>query len=161
MSSKLQTALIGPVLPAILGNLVLWLLAGSHISLLSFAVSSSLLTAAWISLRNWVSRKEDVFPLFCAVCGMYWLYFALPLYLGSDSVLMYQFVDVQLGDSALQTSLSLVGFGVFFTWLGISSRVGRFLFPRSYLDLAEGALAWDWTRTILFGLRNNFSVIFF
>ena len=150
MNSRFPTSLTWLSLPPILANILLWLLADSSISLLSLTVSSSLLTAAWISFRNWVPGRENVFPLICGICGIYWLYFAVPLFLGSDTILMYQFMDVQLSDSSLQVALHLVGFGILCTWLGMRSRLGRALVPRFYLDFVETSFAWDWTRIILF-----------
>ncbi len=138
------------MLPPIVVTLLLWLFGSSQISLLSLLISSLLLTAAWASFQRWIPRRESVFPLFCALCGMYWLYFAFPLFLGADTVTMYQFMEVILSNSQLQTALYLVGFGIVFVGLGMASGVGRNITPRTFVDLVDRSFAWDWTRAVLF-----------
>lgn len=137
------------ILPPGLATFLLWVTANQEIAVDSLILSSLLLFFAWASFERWVHRLEFNFPLLSAILGLHWLYFMLPLFLGDDTVLMYQFMDVVLSPEAIRMSLWLVTLGLSFLWLGFASGVGRRLSPTTLPDLQESEGALRWTRILL------------
>jgi hypothetical protein len=127
----------------------LWLTSPNDVSIVQAAAGFVLILMPWISYQRWRKLKQTEVPLFSMIAGMYWLYYALPLFWGDRySVSMFR-QGLDIPESTITASISLAVIGVVAFWLGMRTRIGQRLVPRTIPDIPTNPMRWDWIRVLL------------
>jgi hypothetical protein len=136
---------LGPVII----SLLLWFASPNDISVLqSLAAFALLLMASW-SYSNWQKASSPGLPLFAGVTAMYWLFFALQLYLGDRRAIDWRMRYRAVSDAAITESMLLVVAGMIGLWFGIQSGIGRRLRPARLPELRSDTLSTRYLQGLL------------
>src|SRR4051812_813767 len=60
----------------------LWLVSSNTVSTLAVLCSYVMLQLVWVSYLLWLKHRPSGLPVFAIMGAIYWIYFALPLYIG-------------------------------------------------------------------------------
>jgi len=95
-----------------------------------------LLLLPWQDYRQWRRGGKTALPVFAMLAFMYWLYYAVPLFL-EDHVFatIYEPVGHELTPDSITLALLMSLFGVCALWLGMKSGIARLIVPRKRLSL--------------------------
>jgi hypothetical protein len=121
-----------------------------EVSILQFLIAFVLLLLPWQDYRKWRRGGRSSLPVFAMLAFMYWLYYAIPLFL-EDHVFatVYEPVGHELAADTITLALLAVLLGVCSLWLGMKSGVARLLVPRTRLSLELTPPKLNYVRGIL------------
>jgi hypothetical protein len=122
----------------------------NEVSLLQLVIAFVLLLLPWQAYMNWRRGDREALPVFAMLAFMYWLYYAVPLFL-EDHVFstIYEPVGHELTQSTLTRALLMALMGVCALWLGIRSGIARLIVPRAKLSLELTHSKLNYVRVVL------------
>lgn len=128
----------------------LYLVRLNDVSVAQLLIAYTLLVLPWHDYRKWRRGARQALPVFSMIAFMYWLYYAVPLFL-EDHVFsaVYEPVGHQLSDGTVTLSLLMALIGVCCLWLGMRSRAARSLVPRAQLSLELSHSKLNYVRGVL------------
>lgn len=132
---KLRPFLVTIGVPLIATSL-LYVVRLNEVSRLQFLIAFVLLVLPWRDYLRWRRGGLPALPVFAMLAFMYWLYFAVPLFL-EDHVFstIYEPVGHELGSDTITLALLMALIGVASLWLGMKSGFSKVLVPRARLSL--------------------------
>jgi hypothetical protein len=102
----------------------------NNVSLVQGLIAFSLLLISWRSYLRWQRSGDNAIPVFAMLSFMYWLCYAVPLFLEESVVsTVYEPFGHDLSDAAITKSLIMAAVGVVFLWLGMNSRIVKSFVP--------------------------------
>jgi hypothetical protein len=128
----------------------LYLVRVNDVSAAQFLLAYLLLILPWYDYRKWRRGTREALPVFAMIAFMYWLYYAVPLFL-EDHVFSgaYEPVGHQLSEGTITLSLLMALTGVCSLWLGMKSRAARSLVPKAQLSLELSRPKLNYVRGVL------------
>jgi hypothetical protein len=129
---------------------LLYLVRLNDVSPLQFLIAFALLLLPWQDYRNWRRESPSLLPVFAMLAFMYWLYYAIPLFL-EDHVFstVNEPIGHELAADTITLAILMVLLGVCSLWLGMKSGVARLVVPRSQLSLELTPSKLNYVRGIL------------
>jgi len=129
---------------------LLYLARLNEVSLVQFLIAFVLLVLPWQAYMNWRRGGRETLPIFAMLAFMYWLYYAVPLFL-EDPVFstIYEPVGHELTQSTITLALLMALTGVCALWLGIRSGIARLIVPRTQLSLELTHSKLNYVRAVL------------
>jgi hypothetical protein len=122
-------------LPVIATSL-LYLVRLNDVTPVQFVIAFVMLLLPWQAYVNWRRGGREALPVFSMLAFMYWLYYAVPLFLEER---VFSTVGEPAGHELAQNTITLALFmasiGVLALWLGIRSGFASVLVPRSQLSV--------------------------
>ncbi|MDX6692478.1 MAG: hypothetical protein QOF02_81 [Blastocatellia bacterium] len=138
------------IFPPAFVTLFLWSTSPNDITIIQAVSGFILLLMPWTTYRKWRKLKETEVPLFSLIAGIYWLYYALPLFWGDRYAVANFKQGLAITEEAVTVSMLLVLAGVIAFWLGMKLNIGRRFVPRIIPDIPTNPMRWDWLRVLLF-----------
>ncbi len=141
---------VRPLLVPLVVTTALYLVRLSEVSPLQFLIAFTLLLLPWQDYRRWRRGGPEALPVFAMLAFMYWLYYAVPLFL-EDHV--FATIDEPIGHEltwatvTLALLMSLIG--VCALWLGMKSGVARLFVPRARLAVELTHSKLNYVRAVL------------
>jgi hypothetical protein len=133
-----------------LGTFLLYLARLNEVSAVQILMAFILLLLPWQAYINWRRTSRDALPVFAMLAFMYWLYYAVPLFLADHLFLtIYEPVAHELTQRAITLALLMALIGVCALLLGMKSGVARLIVPRVQLSLEMTRLRLNYVRAIL------------
>ena len=129
---------------------LLYLARLNEVSLVQLAIAFLLLLLPWQAYVNWRRGGREALPVFAMLAFMYWLYYAVPLFL-EDHIFstIYEPVGHELTQSTITLALLMALIGVCSLWLGIRVGIARLLVPRAQLSLELTHSKLNYVRVVL------------
>lgn len=129
---------------------LLYLARLTEVSLVQLVIAFVLLLLPWQAYVSWRRGGREALPVFAMLAFMYWLYYAVPLFL-EDHVFstIYEPVGYELTQSSLTLALLMALTGVCALWLGIRSGIARLIVPRAQLSLELTHSKLNYVRAVL------------
>ncbi len=148
-SAKAHPFVVALAFPLVATSL-LYLVRLNDVSLTQFLIALALLFLPWHDYRKWRRETRSSLPIFAMLAFMYWLYYAIPLFL-EDHVFstVYEPVGHELTSESITLGLLMVLLGVCALWLGMRLRVARLLVPRVQLSLELTKPKLNYVRAVL------------
>src|SRR5687768_12398966 len=100
------------VLPPFVLTIALWFVSQNEIQMVQGAVALMLTCFPWWGYQVWKRSRTADFPLLTAVAAVYWVYFALPLFIGDVSPVGLAAIGGFLPGAAVTQALLMVLLGV-------------------------------------------------
>ncbi len=144
---ELAPKVLNVLLPPLAATCFLWTTSRHEIDWLGFLSALFLAIVPWWAFLAWRRRPSRVLPLFALIAFVYWLYFGFALFWGEYSILMWQILEIDLTQRAIDLSMQLAAVGVACLGLGMSAPV--FGPPRRTLDIRPGRGGRDYVRVIV------------
>jgi hypothetical protein len=132
------------------GTFLLYLARLNEVSLIQIVMACLLLFLPWQAYVNWRREGREELPVFAMLAFMYWLYYAVPLFL-EDHIFptIYEPVGHILGESTITLALLMALIGVCSLWLGMRSGIARVIVPRAHLSLEVTPSKLNYVRAVL------------
>ncbi len=129
---------------------LLYLVSLNDVLLVQFILAFVLLLLPWRAYVSWRRGGVPALPVFALLSLMYWVYYALPLFL-EDHVFStyYERVGHELPQSTITLALLMCVIGVCSLWLGMRSGLSRFIVPRTQLSLELTQSRLNYVRAVL------------
>ncbi len=90
-----------------------------------------MLIFSWKAYLKWKKSGESCFPVFAILSFMYWLYYAVPLFLEERVIsTIYEPVGHDLSENSITKALLMSLVGVCSLWLGMNSGLTRSIVPK-------------------------------
>ena len=126
------------LLPPLTFTCLLWMTSINPVNLWQLALCVALLVIPWSSYVRWQRQNDNELPVFAMLSLMYWLYYAVALFWGDLTIRMARFVFAhESSPKFLSLALVMCLVGITSLWIGMKSRIGRRLVPRSTPYLSE------------------------
>jgi hypothetical protein len=126
----------------------LWLTSRNNLSSTQVFAAFILLLIPWLSYLNWRTKRTSLIPLFSAVSGLYWLYFAVPLFWDDRLVWTWR-AQFSVSDEAVTQTLLLTILGVCSLWLGLHSGIVGHFVSKRLPDISPDPRHWNYLRIVL------------
>jgi len=127
---------------------ILWWLSPYQVSASQAAAAFVLAWIPWISYQKWSKGERRDVPLFVSVAGMFWLAYAIPLFLGEHSITSVIYGGRQLSEDSITLSLYLAVFGVLAIAVGMEV-AGDSRRVTLNLDISTDPARWNYLRVVL------------
>ena len=134
----------------VIGTGLLYLVRSNDVSFLQLLLAFLLLLAPWRAYLEWRRGGREGLPMFAMLAFMYWLYYAVPLFLEEQVISnVYEPLGHQLPEASITAAMFLALLGVGSLWLGMKSGIARFLVPRTHISLALTPGKLNYVRAVL------------
>jgi len=122
----------------------------NEVSLAQLLIAFVLLLLPWQAYVTWRRGGIPAVPVFAMLGFMYWLYYAVPLFL-DDHVFstVYERVGHELAQGDITLALLMALIGVCSLWLGMRSGIARLIVPRAQLSLELTPSKLNYVRAVL------------
>jgi hypothetical protein len=122
----------------------------NDVSALQLLIAFVLLFLPWHAYLGWRHGGHQPLPVFAILAIMYWLYYAVPLFL-EDHVFstIYEPFGHELAESTLTLALLMALVGVCSLWLGMRSGLARMIVPRAQLSMELTQSKLNYVRGVL------------
>jgi len=129
---------------------LLYLARLNEVSVAQLLIAFALLLLPWQAYVSWRRGGRDALPVFAMLAFMYWLYYAVPLFL-EDHVLstIFEPVGHELTPDTITLALLMTLIGVCSLWLGMRSGIARVIVPRAQLSLELTQSKLNYVRVVL------------
>jgi hypothetical protein len=129
---------------------LLYVVRLNDVSLLQLLIAFALLLLPWQDYRKWRRGGIPALPVFAMLASMYWLYYAVPLFL-EDHVFstIYEPVGHELTSHTITLALLMALIGVCALRVGMRSGVASLLVPRVTLSLELTQSKLNYVRGVL------------
>jgi hypothetical protein len=128
---------------------VLWYTSPNEITVIQALAGFILLLMPWTTYWKWRKLKDTEVPLFSMIAGIYWLYYAFPLFWGDRYSVSTLSAGAFVTEEAVTSAIILVLVGVVAFWLGMKLGVGKRFVPKRIPDIPTNPMRWDWLRVLL------------
>jgi len=117
-------------------TMLLYLVRLNDITPVQLLISFVLLLLPWYEYRQWRRGGKAALPVFALLAGMYWLYYAVPLFL-EDHVFatISEPVGHELSSETITLALLMALIGVCSLWLGMRLGIAKLIAPRTRLSM--------------------------
>lgn len=134
----------------LVGTLLLYLVRLNAVSPTQFLIAVALLFLPWQDYRKWRRGSRSSLPIFAMLAFMYWLYYAIPLFL-EDHVFstISEPVGHELTSDSITLALFMVLLGVCSLWVGMRIGIARFMVPRAQLSMELTKPKLNYVRIVL------------
>jgi len=136
---------------------MLYLVRLTDVTPFQFVLALALLFLPWQDYRTWRRSGQPNLPIFAMLAFMYWLYYAVPLFLEDHIVAtIYEPIGHELASESVTLALLMGLVGVSALWLGVKSGVARVFVPRARLavELTHSKLSYVRAVLVLGSLLN-------
>ena len=131
-------------------TILLYLVSLNDVSILQFLIAFALLALPWQDYRRWRHTGRETLPVFSMMAFMYWLYYAIPLFLEEHVfATVFEPVGHELASASITSALLMALVGVCSLWLGLRCGVARWFVPRTQLSLELTHSKLNYVRAIL------------
>lgn len=137
------------VIPPIALSVALYFLSLNEISLVQFALAIVLLLIPWTSYLNWKQRREMGLPIFAIISFMYWIYYALSLFLGPRTISGAATGELNVADSTVTTALEMAVVAMVAIYAGRRSGLSHRFIPKRLPFLTSGPSQLHYIRAVL------------
>ena len=122
----------------------------NEVSPVQFLLAFVLLLLPWQAYVSWRRGGVPALPVFAMLAFMYWVYYALPLFL-EDHVFatFYERGAHELPQGTITLALLMAVIGVCSLWLGMRSGISRLIVPRAQLSLELSPSKLNYVRAVL------------
>lgn len=129
---------------------LLYLVRLHDVSPVQFLIALALMLLPWQDYRKWRRGGIPALPVFAMLAFMYWLYYAVPLFL-EDHVFstISEPVGHELAQGTITQALLMALVGVGSLWLGISLGLAKVMVPRAKLSLELTPSKLNYVRAVL------------
>ena len=129
---------------------LLYLVRLNDVSPSQLLIALILLLLPWQAYVSWRRGGREALPVFAMLAFMYWLYYAVPLFL-EDHVFstIYEQVGHELTPETITLALLMTLVGVCSLWVGMRSGIARALVPRAQLSLELRHSKLNYVRAVL------------
>jgi O-antigen polysaccharide polymerase Wzy len=139
------------LLPPMAVTTFLWITSPNPITLIQALAGFIILAMPWTTYWKWRKVRQTEVPLFSLIGGIYWIYYAFPLFWG-DRYSVSVFKQGQaVSEEAITIAMVMAVLGVVCFWAGMKVAIGKRFVPRSVPDIPSNPLHWDWLRILLIG----------
>jgi hypothetical protein len=115
---------------------VLYLARLNEVSPVQLLMAFVLMFLPWQAYISWRRGGREGLPIFAMLAFMYWLYYAVPLFLEDH---IFSTIDEPVGHELTQSTITLALLmaliGVCSLWLGMRSGIARVMVPRAQLSM--------------------------
>jgi len=131
-------------------TVLLYLARLGDVTFVQLVLSYVLLVIPWKSYLNWRRSGQYLLPIFSIISGLYWLYYAVPLFL-EDRVFSTtrEPIGHELADGNISAALFLALLGACFLWLGLHSGVSKVVNPKRTFVLEPNSNNLNYVRLVL------------
>lgn len=128
----------------------LYLARLEEVSAPQLLIAFLLLFLPWWAYLSWRRNAQQQLPVFAMLGFMYWLYYAVPLFL-EEHILstVSEPIGHELRQNTITLALLMVLVGISSLWLGMRSNVARLIVPRAQLSLELTQPKLNYVRVIL------------
>jgi hypothetical protein len=133
------------VLTAILASL-----SSYEVSLVQSVLAFFLCWMPWVSYRRWLRSDRNNIPLFALLSGMFWLAYAVPLFL-SQHIVTGIFGKRVLSETGVTDALLLAVMGLACLWLGMRLATFFHWVPHINRDVSSNPAQLNYLRVIFIG----------
>lgn len=137
------------VAPPAVATGLLWATSPNDVTVIQAAAGFALLLMPWLTYWKWQRTKETEVPLFSLIAGIFWLYYAFPLFWGDRYAVSSFKQGLAVTEEAVTISILLVLAGIMAFWAGMRLGLGRRFVPRIVPDIPAKPAHWDWLRVLL------------
>jgi len=129
---------------------LLYLVRLNDVSTAQLLIAFVLLLLPWQAYVSWRRGGREALPVFAMLASMYWLYYAVPLFL-EDHIFstIYEPVGHELAQTSITLALLMALIGVCSLWLGMRSGIARLIVPRARLSLELTHSKLNYVRAVL------------
>ena len=129
-------------------TLLLWLSSPYEVSMSQAGAAFILAWVPWALYQEWKQGDRREIPLFVFITGMFWLSYAVPLFLSSRYIAL---IDGKhhLSEDSLRNSLYLAVFGVFALLGGMRVAGWSQWEPGTSFDVSSNPSRWSYLRLVL------------
>jgi hypothetical protein len=115
-----------------------------------FLIAFALLLLPWQDYRKWRLDGRPTLPVFSMLAMMYWLYYAVPLFL-EDHVFstISEPVGHELAPEVITRAMLMCLLGVCSLWLGMRLQIARLIVPRAQLSVELTHSKLNYVRAVL------------
>jgi len=127
----------------------LYLVRLNDVSLPQLLIAFLLLVMPWQAYVNWRRGGREALPVFAMLAFMYWLYYAVPLFLEDHVISSVTDPSNELTSQSITFALLMCLVGVSALWLGMRWRIARLFVPRARLSLELTHSKLNYVRAVL------------
>jgi hypothetical protein len=146
---KLRPFVAAVAIPLIVTSL-LFLLRLNEVTPVQLLLGFALLIVPWHDYRKWRRASRPALPVFALLAFMYWLYYAVPLFL-EDHVFatINEPVGHELSSDTLTLALLMALIGVCALWVGMRSGIAKLIVPAGKLSMELTKSKLNYVRAVL------------
>lgn len=146
---KLRPFVAALAIPLVVTTL-LYLVRLNDVTLVQLLLSFALLLLPWHEYGDWRRGGKHSLPVFAMLAFMYWLYYAVPLFL-EDHVFatISEPIGHELSSQTITLALLMALIGVCALWLGMRLGIGKSLVPRARLSVKLTNPKLNYVRAVL------------
>jgi hypothetical protein len=137
------------VFPPLGLSVALYYLSLNEISVLQFVLAVILLFIPWTYYLKWKERLEIGLPIFAIISFMYWIYYALSLFLGPRTISGIASGDLDVVDSTITTALEMAVVAMVALYAGRRSGLSHRFIPKRLPFLSPGKSTVHYIRAVL------------
>src|SRR5579872_113131 len=128
----------------------------TDVSAVDVACALLLASMPWAAYVRWRRGGRSLLPLFALVAGIYWLYFAVPLFWG-DRLSPALYGPRYVSSDSVTSAMLMAALGVCSLWVGRNLPMGRRVRIPELVRLSPSPGAWNYLR-LLFAATTAFSL---
>jgi len=148
---KLRPFVAAMGIPLVVTTL-LYLVGVNDVTPVQLLLAFALLLLPWHDYRKWRRTGKHVLPVFALLAFMYWLYYAVPLFLEDHVfVTVNEPVGHELSSGTITLALLMALIGVCALWLGMRSGGAKLIVQRSRLSIELTNSKLNYVRGVLIG----------
>ncbi len=144
-----KLSILTSLVPSVIVSALLVLTSLNEVGWIEVIASALILFISWHSYRRWRETRDQELPFFAMLAFMYWLYYAVQLFWGSLTVSVSYSAGRVVEPERIRDAVLMALLGVCCVWLGMRSRVSRFLMPSSTPSLMLNPSRWNYVRVVL------------
>jgi hypothetical protein len=137
------------IMPPAITTGILWYTSPNDVTVIEALAGFTLLMMPWTTYWKWRKQKDTEVPLFSMIAGIYWLYYAFPLFWGDRYSVSTLSAGAFVTEEAVTSAIIMVLVGVVAFWLGMKLGVGKRFVPKRIPDIPTNPMRWDWLRVLL------------
>jgi O-antigen polysaccharide polymerase Wzy len=108
------------ILPPAAVTAAMWATSGNAVSPTSLVCAHVILQAAWGSYLLWKERIRGGLPMFAMIASIYWIFFAVSLFWGGRTLLVFAGRLIEIGDDYVTQTMIMALIGVICLWAGMN-----------------------------------------
>jgi len=146
---KLRPFVVTLGVPLIVTSM-LYLVRLNDVTAVQFLLALALLLLPWHHYREWRRGGRAALPVFAMLAFMYWLYYAVPLFLEEHVFpTIYEPVGHEFTPDLITLALLMTLVGVCSLWLGMRLGIAKLIVPRAKLFLELTPSKLNYVRAVL------------
>lgn len=135
------------LIPPVVTTTVLWMMSPHQVELGSVFFALLLIAMPWGSYVLWRASRHPGLPVFAFVSGAYWLYFALPMFMGNRTLALAGARYIP-GEDVIAQTMALTCLSVGALWAGMQTPLALWV-PADLPDIVDHPRSWSYVRGLL------------